>query len=306
MKKLGLMGVVLMSGAAFAADGIKLGGFADVGFTFSNATDPATKSFGVGDGAFYFGKTMGMGEVLVDIPFFYSTATGPNGILAGARQAQAWISWKYENGAWWKMGQFDSLFGYEANDSWDRTFSKAGLVSGTVPVTHTGLNVGYKASDNLNIGLLISDPHDKGAMAAGGKFDFGGKIETSSDAFNASVGFLMSYGTSAYGYLVDVIAGSKMGQLNANVEFNMGNNKIVDKSYMGFGAYLDYTMSEMTEIGAALDWTKDAASAKNMELRVGPKFNMNKDFNVRIALDWTQHAPVDSSVGVMLNAVHRF
>jgi len=293
MKKIGLMSAVLVSGAAFAADGIKLGGFADVGFAWTKDADPATR-FAAPEGAFYFGKTMGAGEVMVDVPF-------ASIISDDLSNMQAHVSWKYDNGFWWKMGRFDGLYGAEAMDSWDRFFSHAGLLSDATPTAHLGLNLGYKASDSLNVHFLIANAGLVAALPAGAKYDFGFKVESMSDAFNVALGaiFQAAAGTGDYGYLLNVVGSSKMGQLGTTIE--LVYNKAKD---LGVGAHFDYAMSEDTDLGASVEFMKPDVGDSTTELRVGPKFNMTKDFNVRVALGMKFGAVEETTVG--LNAVHRF
>jgi len=313
MKKLGLLGVVLMSGTALAADGIKIGGFADVGLTWEKDGAP-TMGFMVGEGAVYLGKSMGAGEMLLDLPFAYEGGTiagiSSNNITAGFHQAQAYVSWKYDNGFSWKMGQFDSLYRFEGNDSWDRFFSNAGMLAGMVPVTHTGLLVGYKASDALGVHFLVSNHGAQGAQTANAdaKFDYGVKVNANTDMVNVNVGALFSAvdATGDYEWTINASAGNKMGALSSTLEFTAVNHKAASKNDMGVGGHFEYAMDESIDLGASIEWKKNVSDVKTLELRVGPTFNMSKDLHVRLAYGYSKADSTDAAQTIGLNAVHRF
>ncbi len=311
--KYGMISVMLLSGAAYASDGIKLGGYADARYNWANTT-PNTNNFGVAEGALYLGKTMGMGEVMVDLPFAGGGATNTFTFATG--MAQAWVGWKYDNGFSWKMGQFDGIYGFEANDSADRFFSVAGLLkaghpttAGLLkaghPTTHTGLKVAYAMSDSMNFHFLVANPANSGTMT-GGNPDFGVRLDTKMDAYTASLGALFSKavgaadGTMAF----DLIVGTKMDALSFNLEGDF--SKTGDASAMGFMALVTYGFSEMTKFGARLDWTKDAADAKMLGLAVGPSFEMNKDLTVKLEYNMLKPDGADSQSAIVLAAVHRF
>lgn len=306
-----------------AADGIKLGGFADVGFGYNKTgSADAVKGFQVGQGAFYFGKTLGAGEVLVDLPFAYGPAIYGNSILAGFGNAQAVINWKYDNGFSWKMGQFDGAFGFEAADSIDRFFSDAGIISAALPTTHTGLGIGYKASDAMSVSFLVANPYNKGGVSnSATKFDYGFKVDTTSDAFNFSVGMLFSANTPAtgvnagvanagdYEWTIDAVAGNKMGELSSNIEAYFHNDKVASKTGSGFGGHFDYAMNEGMDLGASVEWMKAAsvAAPTTLDLRVGPKWNMSKDMNVRMAYGHSKvSTATDADTSITLNVVSKF
>ena len=310
--KLGLLGVALIGGSAFAADGIKLGGFADAAYTWAKGT-PNTNTFGVVDGSLYIGKTMGMGEVLVDMPFAYNPyLTGiPNGganISAGFTKAQAWVSWKYENGFNWKLGQFDSLYGFESNDSVDRFFAQTGIVYAGMPVVHTGLNVGYDFSDALGLSFLVSNPADHGAMT-GGNPDFGFKINSKMDAFTASVGGLFQRAAatgSKTGWLFDIQAGTKVAQLKADLEVSIAKAGGATDTSLGLLGHFVYDVSETIAAGLRAEFSK-AGTAKTTAISVGPNFNMNKDFSVRLAYAFTKVSGASTTGnGITIDAIHRF
>ena len=303
-RKLGVMSFMVLSGAAFAADeGIKVGGFVDAQFQWSKnkttkpakVANPATNRFLVNDGAIYVGKTWGNGaEVLVDLPF--SSVGTTTAITPGLSKGQAFAKWQYENGFQWKMGQFDGLYGLEAQDTKDVVFSDQGLLYGYTPETHVGLDVGYAMSEMLNIHFLVADKQDTSNMPNSSP-DLGVKVETKMDAATAGVGALFFPGRNAAGgstgkrgYLVSATAGTKMAGVAADLELlfkklGLGAN---EKTRWGAGLHLGYMVNEEVNFAARVEYTK-LDKAKDMEVTVGPQYWMAKDFGIKLDYTYGDH-----------------
>jgi hypothetical protein len=315
MKKIGLMSAVLMSGAAFAADGIKLGGFAEAGFAWTKTgSADADKGFYVNEGALYFGKTVGMGEVYVDLAFKQSGGAPFSTEMALAQaDSQAYITWKYENGFQWKLGQFDNFQGYESNDSVANFFSIPTAAALAAPTVFNGALIGYKASDALTVSFLYSNPGNKQGINSVAKADMGALVEMASDAYKINASYIMSGSGAAhdgdYGMNLNVVASSKMGMLDTAVEFDMTKDGAAGaKSNMGFGGHFGYEMSETLALGAAVEWAKNGTTdASILGLRVGPKWAMNKDFNLRVGFGYSKESDAtDAKMSFGVNAVHSF
>lgn len=319
-KQIGLMSAVLVGTTALAADGIKLGGFVDAQYHWEK---DSTNTFGLGDGAIYLGKTMGMGEVMVDVPFAIGSgasidAGGGNmvelvapGMMLGGERAQAWVSWKYDNGFMWKLGQFDGWFGFEGNDSVDRFFTAQGKVSSATPTAHHGLALGYDFSDAMGLMLFVGNEDGMAKMTTG-KVDSGLKLSTSMDGFNASLGaYFTAAATEGSDMMFDIMAGTKMGELAIDVEAIISKPKVGDTGF-GFMAHLVYEMSEDMSAGARVEYLKDFANQEGFGLAVGPDWHLNKDFKFRLDYDLGQFkaagdtADATTTHGVTVSAVHRF
>lgn len=311
--KLGLMsGFILLSGAARAAEGegLKVGGFVDAQYNWQKQTGSDTSSFGVHDGALYLGKTMGMGEVMVDIPFAYSGTT--NEFKVGKDKAQAFVSWKYENGFGWKMGQFDSLYGAEANDSVDNVFSGTGKIKEFMPTTHTGLQVSYEMSDLLGLHLVVANSYNNGAQTAGKSPDFGFKLASKFDTFKASVGGLFFKEAGKSGYIIDVNAGTKfMDKVTADLEVvfdkardTAGTAVGADTRFSG-GITLGYMLMEKMNVATGFEYLK-VSGAKTIDWVVGPQWWMNKDAVIKVDYRMSKKDGVETEHKIGLAAVHKF
>ena len=302
--QLGLMSLVFIGGSAIGADGIKLGGFVDAQYMWQKA---ATNSFGVADGAIYLGKSLGAGEVMVDMPFtFVSNSTNAtpgvppgNAILAGFDKAQAWVSWKYDNGLGWKLGQFDTIFRFEGNDSVDNFFASGSIFGAHFAPTSTGLLLSYDVSDTLAVNAVVADPAGAGVMTDG-KPDIGFKISSKMDALSASVGGMFMQSD----WIFNVIAGTKMDKTAVDLEVTFSSKS--DVSGLGFGIYVSDELTETMKLGARFEFDKVSETVTNMALSVGPSFEMSKALTTRIGYVLNMPEGADKGHGVTISAAHRF
>lgn len=153
---------ILFAGSVASAEGVKVGGFVAPAFMWTKGT---ANTFAVPDGAIYLSHSMDMAEVMVDVPFSLTSATG-NALALGGSKAQAYISHKWENGLSWKLGQFDGIYGYARNDMANWAFAQDSLLrSNFQPITHTGLLLGYSFSDMLGLNILFANPANLGRPA---------------------------------------------------------------------------------------------------------------------------------------------
>jgi hypothetical protein len=303
--KFALLGSVLLSGATFAADGITVGGYASAGWMW---VKNSANTFFVGDGAVYLGKKMGQTEVAIDLDFVSAGSTTSPAFGVGLAQSQAWVSQKYDNGFMWRLGQFDSLYGYEANDTADIMFANHGMLKGSTGLTHTGLHLGYDVSDMMGVHFLLANPLNTGAMASGaGNPDIGLKVATKFDQFTGSVGLLAQRTVNlSTGYLVDVIVGAEMDKLAVDLEGIFNKPSGGGTNGLGFGLQAGYGVTDTINAGARFEFTKTGAT-KTMEFTVGPQFWHNKDFSCRF--DYTLNKVTGGGATthtLALNSVYKF
>lgn len=249
---------------------------------------------------------MGAGEGVLDLAVARS-ASG-QGLDVGASPAsQAYVTWKYENGFSWKLGQWHSIYGYESVHSTDIRFSSQGMLYAAVPVSHTGLYAGYDFSDMLGLGLVVANPADTNFMANQGNPDFGAKISTKMDNLKASVGALFSRpvgGTK--NFLLDVIAGTSFDKLSVDVNF-LFSKPTGGSSGIGIGGILGYGLTDVVDAGLRVEYVKDLVVAgKMLGLTVGPQFKMTSDFTVKLDYSMAKPTGGTASHGVAVAAVHKF
>ncbi len=313
------------------SEGLQVGGFVDAQYEWRDQKNLSKlNSFSVNDGAVYLGKKIGMGEVMVDIPFrsrlrtelvdSAGNSTDNSDLILATSKAQAYVGWKYENGFAWRMGQFDALYGFEAFDTVDLQFSRSGLLTGTFPVAlttapeailptvHRGLVTSYSFSDLMGIDLLVSNPSDKAVMTEHNP-DFGGRVRTKFDIFHASLGALYNRQGPHDGYLYDLLAGTSLQNWAFDIEATL-DRKPVGSAKTRWASLLNvsYSVSEKLRAGTRVEYSKKDRE-KFMSLTVGPQYSFSKELTAK--LDWTLakadvNGRKDSAQAVYLSAIFRF
>lgn len=258
-----------------------------------------TRGFTLNDAAIYLSKDFGRGlSAMVDLPFA-SVPMAVNGgtpsstsIAFGQAKAQAYAQWMGTNFTA-KLGQYDTMFGYEKNDSRDRFFANAGLVKSLiVPDTHVGLLGGYLAGP-LSIRAQIADPSDIATMAQQNP-EVGVQVRYDGPVFGqvgASYGDQKSNGLS--NVLIDAAVGLRLDRLTGAVYFDDRKYAGVDKHADGFGVQGAYALQPDLGVGARLEYVTDPNTAvilpgtvKNeFALAVGPSWKWLPDLTLRGDLD---------------------
>ena len=319
---IGVMGAMLLGSAAFAADGLKVGGYVDAGYSWAKAkssvgsvevTAPTTNTLHFNEAAISVSKDLGAGGAHILLPFNYDTVSGSQAVTFNGSNAEAFVSWKYDNGFSWKLGQFASIYGFEGKDSVDHRFTSTGLLFNVLPSTHAGWLGSYTVSDSLVAHILVANPAGQSTTAAGaGNPDLGFRLDSKMDSFHASVGGLFSHavGSGKTDWTFDVIGGTKAGVLNIDAEVVFQND-----SRYGFLGQVGYAVSDATNVAAKLEYqvpVKDE-KAKNMLLAVGPEFVMSSDLSVKADFNWKSSTKTPASVeekasgyGVSASAVYKF
>ena len=201
-------------------------GFADLRFTsyaIHDDTGPAgsgnaESGWGVEDGAFYATFEKEKLSLVIDIPFrrlktqddvdHTATQTAGTGatsqnasnsstIIFGADKAQIYAKYKFNDYFAVDMGQFDTIYGVELNDSKDRVFGKTGLVYDAIlPVTHTGA-MGEFSWKGIAFKAFSANPNNKGTYgdrdtttANGDKPEYGAALGYSNDLIRAQIGYM--------------------------------------------------------------------------------------------------------------------
>lgn len=281
---------LLLAGSVASAEGVKVGGYVNAGWGWSKVGDAdATSGFKVSDGAVFLSASGDMAEVFVDLPFMNSgTSNGFSFASNGtsASHAQAYVGHKMENGLSWKLGQFDSFYGYQKNDSVDWRFAADSIIRQALPTTHTGLLLGYSVSDAMGFKVLFANAADQGTRtAAFPKYDMGLGMNMKMDAMTLDVGFLMSGPSDGNSnMLVDVVLGTKVSNMNLSADVVYGKMTDIDAD-MGFGVEAGMDVSETMAAGARVEWLKDNTGADDATTKlafvVGPQFKLTNALTVR-------------------------
>lgn len=226
----------------------KFSGFVDARYsTFTANKDPnvtnahAESGFAIEDGAVYANYDKDRLAMVVDIAFRRAKSADIGGADGNASQnanigigldkSQIYMRYKLTDSLVVDLGQFDTIYGVELNDSKDRNFGKTGLVyDQTLPVTHTGLMLEY-----LNNGfygkIFAANPNNKGSYGKSTSNDqnteYGAALGWSNDHYRAQAGYMTRPISKADGTgnddrtLLDVTAGVTFGALVIDAEYNI-------------------------------------------------------------------------------------
>lgn len=274
--------VALLGGSLRAEDGTKFSGFVDAGFLWTKGGNNNT--FGVNDGAVYMNHMFEKGKVMVDLPFSFASATNANFNFATAK-AQAFVAYEYDNGFMWQIGQFDRIFGFEKNDTWDVRFTRRGVINSLLPTVQTGLLLGYNM-DPVTFQVLVANPRDAGQMN-GNIPDYGAKLAFSSQMIRVHGAFLQEQNTggNSSNSLYDFLIGTTYERLTADFSFDILKPTTGD-SATGFHLTLGYDVNDQLKAGIRGEMLKKFAGIDTVNnITVGPQYWMTK--NLQVKLDWT-------------------
>lgn len=319
--------------SAFAADSASpvVGGFVDSQFHWSN-TKANSRGIHLHDGAIYFSHALGGSDLKIDVPFRLMTAGSPN-LSIGMVRGQAYVAHTYENGFRWKMGQFDTSFGFEMNDSADVFFTQQGSVYNfTDPFVHLGLLAGYDLSKDMGINFIVGAPKDAGASGSSNG-QFGLQFVKTGD-MRFAIGGLMNKpnGAEKFSIYGDMTVGATLGDFDIDLEVNytmlgdaMNPDALTDQ-LSGLGALLNlqYKLSDTVAIGYRGEFvtglgrmdpygTDTTTMKQQMTGAIGPRFQMTKNMQVKVNYLMTMNTAWDVLGGASdtghaaaLSAVYKF
>jgi hypothetical protein len=112
----------------------------------------------------------------------------------GLDRSQVYLKTPLFSGFNLTVGQFDTPYGVELNDSKDRIFAKTGLLYDyTLPVTHTGILFDY-FSGPLSYKFLLANSNNKGSLGSSSDgdnhFEAGLTVGFSNESYRSQLGYL--------------------------------------------------------------------------------------------------------------------
>jgi len=265
---------------AGAADGTTVGGFLDAGFAISGpkGVDPTI----IRDGALYFNHAAGNSSFKFDMPF-QAGGTDNNDLLVGFDKAQVYLSHTYASGAAWRMGQFDSIFGLERNDTIDNFFVDQGVIYAlTQPKTNTGVEASYKISDMLKAQAYVSGARDSGGEDLGTRPEFGAKVSMSGE-YNVSLGgWYKKVAADTNAMYLNLAADTKLAGLNLGAEAVYQKAGDTDAK-MSFGVMGDTNVMENMDAGIRAQYLMDqvADGSSQLQATAGVRYKMDKNLSVK-------------------------
>lgn len=306
MKKVAsLAALLLTSTSAFAqsANDLKITGFADLRLT-SIAYDESSGSngypdsgFSLEDGALYFEYKKDNVTFFLDAPFRRKkdadssgtptdTQSNDSNILFGADKAQIYGKIGTDFGVDLTLGQFDTIYGVEANDSKDRFFSVGGLIyEKFLPTVHMGAMAGY-SYEGAYAKAFVANPKGKGTLGTetttkDENFEYGAAIGYSNEMYRGQVGYLTrgirkSNNTeNGQRALLDVTAGITWAGVSFDVEYSSladdskntltsSNTADQEDAATGMIALVTYAVTDSFSVGARYEtMSNDPAKESN-------------------------------------------
>ncbi len=257
------------------------------------------------DAALYLSKDFSRATAVVDLPFF-SNYSGSNNFQFSGQKAQAYVQTSFGQQFGVRLGQYDSFFGIEANDSIARFFANNGLMKslGVIPYTHTGVQ-GVMNADRFTIRGQIANPNSAGSIPPSTFPELGGQVRFDSGAAFGAFGF--QYGrvrTDAPEkdkVLVEFMGGAAVEKITFGAQVDIKKSPLTpgaDKTGLGIGVLGTYQHDADLGFGGRFDYLKDMgivtsvpagngagaanATAENaLLLSFGPSYKLEQDLTVR-------------------------
>lgn len=237
--------------------------------------------FAIYQGAVMLSDEIERAELLIDLPFRQRTEVeniNVNGVNArdaknsfdlAVKDAQAYVKYQMDTGLFWQIGQFDSSYGLEGNDTVDLIFPQFGILQDLTPNTHTGIQVGYTVLPFF-VSVVAANGAGHGVQNSLFGPQFGIRVGWSQEPYQLSVGalytdakgdYVLSSGVQDYkpSILGNVVFTSTFRRLEYGLEFNVAQSiydkaetvsglKDVDLIY-GVLAQLSYALTDKTVAG---------------------------------------------------------
>jgi hypothetical protein len=295
-RNLGLLSAMLVGASVYAAEAPTASGFVHAQATYVDTDrggDNGNVNFSVPDGALYLQRAVGDTKVMVDLPFSASTTTGKFEIDA-ANKGQGYVAGAGMAGISWKLGQWDTPFGYESNDSVNNVFNTGGAVASNNPSVHRGLSLGYSASEMLGVELFVANPTSafSGAPSStnNDKVETGLNVAGSMDALKFNLGVLYARRLVKNHYGVYSNVRYTMDAMSLGLELNYVKDKdniaLSTPEKVFGGLHLNYAMSDVMDVGVRAEYAKHK-DADIWQFTGGVQNEIEKDFTLKA--DYTAH-----------------
>ena len=244
--------------------------------------------FSLYQGAVMLSDEFEKAELVIDIPFRQDSTpevlnngaltVASNDLELGTKEAQAYVKYQYDMGLFWQIGQFDSAFGLEGNDSTDMVFSQFGILQPFTPNTHTGLLVGYSFLP-FYVNVIVGNGDSLGVQSNTQGPQIGARLGWSQDPFQFSVGalytksegnyFLQGGETPSYkpNILLNAVFTATIRKIDLGVEFDVAQSRMGKAQTISgskdhekvFGAMFQgtYSITEKLSAGVRYEYLKN-------------------------------------------------
>lgn len=299
---------------------LTVSGFIDAQYQIRSSAQYSPK-FLLQDSALYLTHVSDRMEAKLDIPVGMKTSSTSSDFQVGTTKAQAYVQWKIDPKFRAKIGQFDTSYGFEGNDTVDLVLSRQGSVYNFCnPYTHTGLQLAFDANSFLTLNALAANPADAGT-AQNKNLQYGLQAVYSSRV-RASAGFLMNRdaATDVDTWTWDAVAGITIAEV-FSIDFEANFSKTGDRPYTpGFLMQTSWQATEKLSWAVRAEYLKergrknsgsDPLLDRQYTLLVGPQYRISEFARLKLdySLQYDQNFAADEKErlhGANLALVYRF
>jgi Putative beta-barrel porin-2, OmpL-like. bbp2 len=270
--------------------------YMDVKMSIPSKDTALDRGFTLNDAALYLNKDFGRqirGQI--ELPFTGDSSGKTSAFAFANDRSQAYIEVDRWSPVFFKVGQYNSYFGHEANDSRGRFFADLGAIKGLIlPKTHTGLQAGYQNSKVAFAGQIV-DPSGTNTMTGGNpEIGLNGRMDTGS--FFGSLGFSWNESKTSptadkTNLIFDVVGGVESEKLQVNGELDITRSAGSDKTGFAIGTFGKFNITEDAAVGARLEYLKNVSAPATFApagiydsiwaLGVGASYRLQQDLLVR-------------------------
>ncbi len=283
-------------------EAVSVSGFVDAQHRWRSARQ-YNLGFVLQDAALYLTSVSGPFQAKLDVPFSMKSAdsTTGNGLTTdfavAKTRAQAYVQYQPQTNLRVKVGQFDTSYGIEANDTVDNFFSRQGHVyTYCDPFVHTGIQAAYDFNSLMTVNALFGNPADTGVGE--GKNPQSGLQAVYNGTVRGSLGFLYQFSDpnqrSEFYYSGTI--GTSLGAFS--IDFEAALTRIPGSTYTGgYLAQAIYSISDQVSAGfrgeiirsRAKREYSDASTAPTSDrqytIAIGPSFKLSE--RVKLRTDYT-------------------
>lgn len=265
---------IALTSQAFAVEVTKefsISGFADGQFQYTK--EVASPGFLVNDAALYLKYARSNVQVFIDLPFSGNNTTDADFNFATGK-AQAFIWLQPADAIEFTVGQFDALYGFEAADSVDSTFTTNAGTASLIPTVHLGAMTGLSHGE-FSLKALLANPSDLGRLD-GRNPSFGVQIAYEhGETCYLKAGYLghNQQGAAGMESLYDFMAGAQLGMLSTDVQFDIQKIGGGNTGYQLLGHFVA-DVTEEASLGLRGNWLKEADGTNYQVFQVttGPQY----------------------------------
>lgn len=277
-----VLGILLLP--VTQANALKLSGFVEPAIKFSERLD-SSSIFELKDAALYGSHEEGNASFFFDIPFSTAGSTSNANFNIGTSKGQAFVNWEFSPGMSFKLGQFDTIFGFEQNDGADIRFTQQGRVyADTLPVVHSGLVFDFN-STMWNFKLLFAAPNNAGVVnsttSPNNNLDYGLKLGWASDMYRASIGGRYTKTSGLNDWLVSTLIGATINLWDIDLELDFKRGAAATETGMGAMLQVLHHCNEKWEAGIRGEYLSKLTNNSEFQITAGPQFKISDSFKIK-------------------------